>query len=95
MRKVVVINQTAARRYWPNQDPIGRPVSVGQGGFWEDTAYVVGVVGDTRYGTLDSLPTPDAYLSYYQSPYGRMMLFVRTAGDPLGIASSARAASAR
>jgi len=92
VRKVVVINQTAARRFWPNADPIGRPVSVGQGGFWQDTATVVGVVGDTRYGTLDSLPMPDAYLPYAQSPNGRMMLFVRTTGDPLGIAAPVRAA---
>ena len=57
-------------------------MSVGQGGFYDDTAYVVGVVGDVRFGTLDSLPVPDVYLSYYQSPRGRMMMFVRTAGDP-------------
>ena len=81
-QKVVVISQTAATRYWPGQDPIGKPVSVGQGGFSEDTAFVVGVVGDVRYGTLDSLPKPDVYLSYYQSPRPRMMMFVRTAGDP-------------
>ena len=81
-QKVVVVSETAARRYWPGQDPIGRPVSVFQGGFDQDTAYVVGVVGDVRFGTLDSLPDPDVYLSYYQSPRGRMMMFLRTPGDP-------------
>jgi ABC-type antimicrobial peptide transport system permease subunit len=86
----VVINETAANRYWPGQDPIGKPVSVGQGGFYEDTAFVVGIVGDVRYGTLDSLPKPDVYLSYYQSPRGRMMMFVRTAGDPTSVIASAR-----
>jgi putative ABC transport system permease protein len=90
VQKVVVINQTAAARYWPGQDPIGRPVSVGQGGFSEDTAYVVGVVGDVRFGTLDSLPGPDVYLSYYQSPRPRMMMFVRTAGDPRAAIAPAR-----
>lgn len=89
-RKVVVISQAAATRYWPGQDPIGKPVSVGQGGFGDDTAFVVGVVGDVRYGTLDSLPIPDVYLSYYQSPRPRMMMFVRTAGDPNAIAGAAR-----
>ncbi|HET7456056.1 MAG TPA: ABC transporter permease [Gemmatimonadaceae bacterium] len=91
-RKVVLVNETAARRFWPNQDPIGRPVSVGQGGFWTDTAYVVGVVGDVRYGTVDSLPAPDVYLSYAQSPVGRNMLFVRTAGDPLAVVPAVRRA---
>ncbi|HEX3160657.1 MAG TPA: ABC transporter permease [Gemmatimonadaceae bacterium] len=89
-RKVVLVSETAARTIWPGEDPIGRPVSVGQGGFWQDTAYVVGVVGDVRFGTLDSLPVPEVYLSYYQSPRGRMMLFARTAGDPLAVAAAAR-----
>jgi ABC-type antimicrobial peptide transport system permease subunit len=87
---VVVVNEAAARALWPGEDPIGRPVSVGQGGFWEDTAYVVGVVGDVRYGTVDSLARPDVYLSYYQSPRGRMMIYLRTSGDPLGLATTAR-----
>ena len=89
-QKVVVVSETAARRYWPGQDPIGRPVSVFQGGFDEDTAYVVGVVGDVRFGTLDSLPEPDVYLSYYQSARGRMMMFVRTAGDSRPLVGAAR-----
>jgi ABC-type antimicrobial peptide transport system permease subunit len=63
---------------------------VGQGGFWKDTATVVGVIGDVRYVTLDSLPEPAVYLSYYQSMRGRMMVFVRTSGDPLALASAAR-----
>jgi putative ABC transport system permease protein len=89
-RKVVLLSESAARRYFPGEDPIGLPVGVGQGGFWDDTAYVVGVVSDVRYGTVDSLPTPDVYLSYYQSPRGSMMIYVRTAGDPLTIAPAAR-----
>jgi predicted permease len=91
-RRSVIVNETAARTFWPGQDPIGRPVGVGQGGFWDDTAYVVGVVGDVRFETMDSLPRPDVYLPYSQSPSGRMMLFVRTAGDPLALAPAARRA---
>ncbi len=63
---------------------------MGQGGFWNDTARVVGVIGDVRYVTLDSLPEPAVYLSYYQSTRGRMMVFVRTTGDPLALAAAAR-----
>ena len=90
--KVVVVNETAAKKYWPGEDPIGKPVSVGQGGFWNDTATVVGVVGDVRFGSIDSLPQPDVFLSYYQSPRGRMMVFLRTAGDPAALAPAARRA---
>jgi ABC-type antimicrobial peptide transport system permease subunit len=89
-RKVVLVSESAAQRYFPGEDPIGRPVSVGQGGFWDDTAYVVGVVGDVRYGTIDSLAAPDVYLSYYQSPRGRMMIYLRTVGDPLSLSPAAR-----
>jgi len=90
VQKVVVISEGAAKAYWPGQDPVGKPVSVGQGGFYDDTAYVVGVVGDVRFGTIDSLPVPDVYLSYYQSTRGRMTMFVRTAGDPRAIIGAAR-----
>ena len=88
--KVVLVNEAAAKAFWPGQDPIGKPVSVGQGGFSEDTAHVVGVVGNVRYGTVDAEPVPDAFLSYYQSPRGRMMVFLKTAGDPLSVAAPAR-----
>ena len=90
VRKVVLVNDAAARQFWPGQDPIGKPVSVGQGGFWKDTAYVVGVVGDVRFGSLDSAATPDVYLSYYQSPRGRMMLVLRSAGDEMSLGAPAR-----
>jgi putative ABC transport system permease protein len=90
VQKVVLVNATAARTFWPGQEAIGRPVSIGQGGFWKDTAYVVGVVGDVRFETLDAPPKPDAYISYYQSPRGRMMVFLRTAGDPLSVTGPAR-----
>lgn len=90
VRKVVLVNRAAARAFWPNENPIGRPVSIGQGGFWKDTAYVVGVVGDVRFGTVDSVAVPDAYISYYQSPRGSMMLMLRAAGDASALGPSAR-----
>jgi putative ABC transport system permease protein len=86
----VLVNEVAARKFWPGQDPLGRPVSVGQGGFWKDTAYVVGVVGDVRFESLDSAATPDVYLSYYQSPRPAMMLMLRSAGDVRALGTPAR-----
>jgi len=90
VRKVVLVNDVAARKFWPGQDPIGKPVSVGQGGFWKDTAYVVGVVGDVRFASIDSAATPEVYLSYFQSPRGRMMLMLRSAGDEMSLSAPAR-----
>jgi len=88
--KVVLIGATAARRLFPGIDPIDRPVSVGQGGFWNDTARVVGVVGDVSFGTLESEVANEVYLPYAQSPNRRLMFFVRTAGDPLAMVASVR-----
>jgi len=50
----------------------------------------VGVVGDVRFGSLDSAATPDVYISYYQSPRGRMMLLLRSAGDAGALGAPAR-----
>jgi predicted permease len=89
--KVVVINQMAARRYWPNEDPIGQTIGVGMGGF-NGGATVIGVVGDVYFGSLDSLPRPDVYLSIQQAPRNGIVLFVRTTGSPLAAIPSIRAA---
>ena len=88
--KVVVINEEAARRYFKDEDPIGKRVAVYQGGF-HTGAEVIGIVGDVRFGTIDSAAAPDAFISYSQARLSRMMVFVRTSGDPSAIAPSVRA----
>jgi putative ABC transport system permease protein len=88
--KVVVISETAARKFWPNEDPLGTRVGIGQGGF-SSGAEVVGIVGDVRQ-FVDSLPAPDVYISYYQSPRPYTMLFVRTGGDPAALGPTVRRA---
>jgi putative ABC transport system permease protein len=87
--KSIVISETAANTFWPGEDPIGKHAGIFQGGF-EDGATVVGVIGDVRYHTIDSLPHPDVYMPYAQSPASRMMIFVRTSRDPLALAAAAR-----
>jgi putative ABC transport system permease protein len=90
----VLISETAARRWWPGQDPIGKTLAPLGGGV--DSAFVIGVVGDVRYASLDSLPRAEIYVSYYQVPfYYRMMLFVKTRGDPLTLVGPARTTLAR
>ena len=79
--KVVLINEAAARKFWPGESPVGHIIAVGQGGFY-DHAEIVGVVGDVRYGQMDELPRADVYLPFQQSPIGGMMIYLRTAGDP-------------
>jgi predicted permease len=89
--KVLLINEEAARRYFPGEDPIGKKVAVYQGGF-HTGAEVIGIVGDVRFGTIDSTARADAYISYGQSRVARMMIFVRAAGDASALAPSVRAA---
>ena len=84
-----MISESAANKFWPGEDPVGKRVTIGQGGF-DQGATVVGVIGDVRYHTIDSLPHPDVYIAYAQSPVARMVIFVRTARDPLALAAAAR-----
>lgn len=92
--KVVLINEEAARRYFPGEDPLGKKVKVYQGGF-DAGATVVGIVGDVRFGTVDSTARADTYISYGQARLQRMMIFVRTANDPVAMVPSIRAAIKR
>jgi len=87
--KVVLISETAARKFWPNEDPVGKPVGVGQGGFG-DRAEVIGIVGGVRYGQAEEAPRPDVYISHLQSPRSSLMIFARAAGDPLALAEAVR-----
>ncbi len=65
--KVVLVNEAAARAFWPNADPIGKWITLGGGGF-EDGAEVIGVVADVRYAAIETVPQPDAYIPFLQSP---------------------------
>jgi predicted permease len=74
---VVLVNQALARRYWPNENPVGKKVYLGVAG-WE----VVGVVGDVKNIGLATDPQPEIFVSYPQRPWGILNLMLRTAGDP-------------
>jgi putative ABC transport system permease protein len=60
---VVVINDTAARRFWPSSDPIGRRISLGSPERWME---IVGIVGDIRHQGLDADANPEAYMPHHQ-----------------------------
>jgi predicted permease len=74
--KVVVINETAAKKFWPAEDPIGKRMGVGQGGF-RDGAEVIGIAADVRYRAVETPPGADVYLPMLQSPRTGGMIFVR------------------
>ncbi|AMY07796.1 Macrolide export ATP-binding/permease protein MacB [Luteitalea pratensis] len=75
--KVVVINETAAKQLWAGDDPIGKRISIGQGGF-RDGAEVIGVAADVRYRAVETPPGPDVYIPVLQSPRPFGLIFVRS-----------------
>jgi len=94
--KVVIINETAARRYWPNDNPVGRRILSG----FDDNQWstIIGVVGDVKHAGLDRDANPETYYHYLQLPpeamnfaEGTMALAIRTNTDPASMTSSVRA----
>ena len=70
--KVVIINETAARRYWPGEDPIGKRIL---SGLDEDQwSTIIGVVGDVKHAGLDAGTDPETYYHYLQIPPEAMNL---------------------
>ena len=83
--KVAIVNEAAARAFWGSEDPIGKRIGVGQGGF-QDGAEVVGVAANVRYGTVDAPAiTPDVYVPLLQSgrPVGYVFIRSRAASASL------------
>jgi len=90
---VAVISASAAREFWPDQDPIGQRVWFGSGPYDGAGASVeiVGIVGDVMYEPLDAEPNLRSfYTPYAQFTYGWRRYFVRTAPDPLSLLPSVR-----
>jgi putative ABC transport system permease protein len=77
--RVIVINEAAARRFWPNENPIGRHITVGR---IPQPIEIVGVLADVRNVNLAADPQPEIYLPYAQLPTSSMNLVVRTQADP-------------
>jgi putative ABC transport system permease protein len=84
---VAIINETMARRYWPGADPIGKRF-----GTQERWLTVAGIVGDVKFTSLTKDADPEFYVPYRQSAQSDMVLTVRTASDPLLLASALREA---
>jgi putative ABC transport system permease protein len=82
----VIINETMARLYFPNEDPLGKRIRI----IRSPWLTIVGVVGDVHHTGLTKPPNPEMYLSQLQEPQGAMAVLARTTGDPLQLAGAAR-----
>ena len=86
---VVVINEELAKRFFPNENPIGRKLAIGNGDDVEQNE-IVGIAGNVKYLELTEEPLPMFYLPYAQTPR-RMLSFVVRANDATAIGPSLRA----
>lgn len=94
--RVAIISQSAATRFWPGEDPIGKRIWFGGGSSFnspETSAEIVGIVGDVIHEPLDvGHNRADFYTPYRQFTYASRVVMVRTAGDPLALVGGIRRA---
>ena len=76
---VAVINEKMAARYWPNEDPIGRRITLGLPRPDNPWITIIGVAKDVPHRALGSQPEPDWYTSRVLAPQRHRFLFVRSA----------------
>jgi putative ABC transport system permease protein len=86
---VAVINEEAARKYWPGEDPIGRRFKMNSG---KEDWTVVGVVGNIHHLGPEKPPRQEVYMPLVQARQGGGTIVVRASGDPLAVLPAAKAA---
>src|SRR4029077_13923780 len=87
-QKVVIVNETMARRLWSGESPIGKRITI-----WRDEKFpreIVGVVGETK-PSLDAEAGPQMYVPFAQdSGWGSMSIVILATGDPSSTIAAAR-----
>lgn len=86
---VLLINQTMARRFWPDQDPIGKQVKMLDG---NTTGNIIGIVGDAKHYFLEEEVRPQMYAAFSQQPGIFATLVARTSMEPMSLAEAVRQA---
>src|SRR5438034_4825051 len=79
---VIIVNQTFAKKFWPNEDALGKRIVMG--GMSDDPKWItiVGIVGDMRHFGLEVDPKPEMYVPFAQSAYFTTIYVVRSNQDP-------------
>jgi putative ABC transport system permease protein len=85
---VLVINETAARKWWPGENPVGKIIKRGFPQDKEPPREIVGVVGDMKQDGPDQPQLPEMWYPSTQNPSNSFTLLVRTAGDPSAAAGA-------
>jgi putative ABC transport system permease protein len=88
--KVAVIDETMARKYWPDEDPVGKRIvfdGTRDNPLWRE---IVGIVGHVKHASLEGESRVQYYLPHSQRPLANMFLVVRASGDPASQAGPVR-----
>jgi len=88
---VVIINRALAARYFANDNPIGKRITIGMGGQTEkNPSLIIGVAGDVKHEGLNTSPGAMVYWPHPELPLPFMTFVVRTTGNPLAFIGSIR-----
>jgi putative ABC transport system permease protein len=87
---VAIINETMARKYWSNENALGKRLSLGLPRPENPYKTIIGIVADTPQGTLEAPPGRDCYFPYSARAPQELCLFVRAAGEPATLATAVR-----
>jgi putative ABC transport system permease protein len=89
---VIMINETMDRRFWPNEDAVGKRMKFASPESEDPWIEIIGVVGDVRRTGFDAEVRPETFLPHSQAPARGMIMVLRTDSDPAKFASSVRSA---
>jgi putative ABC transport system permease protein len=90
--KVAIISETLARRYFPNQDPLGKQMGFGFPPNSDVSREIVGIVGDVRDAALSRKPGPMMYVPFAQAPLYGGEVVIRSSLSASGVAAGIRQA---
>jgi putative ABC transport system permease protein len=88
---VIIITETFARQYFPNEDPIGKRIHPGISSYEDEESTmreIIGVVGDVRNRNLNTEPRPAYYVPQTQVPFSQTVTVVKTTGEPRSLIST-------
>jgi predicted permease len=81
--RVLIVDETAARRYWPGQDALGKKLTI-----WGHPFIVVGEVKNSKHQFMNERQEPTVYMSYFQESDNETIVQVKTIGNPVDMAPS-------
>jgi predicted permease len=90
-----IVSEGVARRFWPNQDPIGKRIKIGAVSSANPWLTIVGVTGEVKYRGLPANPTADPDLYFPALDRAVQGVLVRTSVDPSSVTAAVRAAIRR